>query len=125
MGHEGLTALFTDLDGTLLDSQGKISENNRRVVRAAVDENKHIVLCSGRSVRSMAQYEEFLGINASGHYSCAYNGSLVYTYGQDGKVILYKKLLDSELAQEIIATLKPITRAFSDMHILAYARVDE
>ncbi len=44
-----------DLDGTLLDKRGRISEANRRAVAAAVDAGVAVIPCTGRGWREAAE----------------------------------------------------------------------
>ena len=42
-----------DLDGTLLNSDRTLSEENRIAIKKAKEQGVHIVLCTGRPLRSM------------------------------------------------------------------------
>jgi len=42
-----------DLDGTLLDSYGDISDGNRQAMKIAQDKGVNVVLCSGRITASV------------------------------------------------------------------------
>ncbi|GJQ29419.1 MAG: Cof-type HAD-IIB family hydrolase [Phycisphaerae bacterium] len=48
MSRYGLLAL--DLDGTLLDSRGRVSPRNKAAVRAARDAGMRVVVCTGRGL---------------------------------------------------------------------------
>ena len=41
--------LALDLDGTLLNSYGQISEENKNAIKKALEQNVEVVLASGRS----------------------------------------------------------------------------
>ena len=42
-----------DLDGTLLDSYGKVSENNKNAIKSAINKGTKVVIASGRGVMSV------------------------------------------------------------------------
>jgi Cof subfamily protein (haloacid dehalogenase superfamily) len=110
--------LFTDIDGTLLNNQGEISEANKRAAREAIDAGKHIVLCSGRSWRSIAYYEKQLGLTETGQYGVAFNGGVVYAHiapESDERKILSETLLPKALGLRVIERLKE-----RDAEILIY-----
>lgn len=70
--------LFTDLDGTLLNDEKKISE---RVKNALLNFHKNghvLVLASGRPLSSILEVREYLGLQFPDSYIIAYNGSLTY-----------------------------------------------
>ena len=55
--------LFIDLDGTLLNSQRTISEENITAVKTAANNGLNIVLTSGRISTMITLYREILGLN--------------------------------------------------------------
>ena len=64
-----------DLDGTLLNSYGQISEKNRNSLQKAQQEGIEIVLASGRSTNSVKNLANDIGNNK---YIICGNGSLIY-----------------------------------------------
>ena len=59
--------LVTDLDGTLLNREAKLSERNKAAVRRAVEKGIPIVLCSGRfPAEGLADFWRELGLDVSG-----------------------------------------------------------
>ena len=68
-------AIATDLDGTLLGSDGKVSERTRRAVLAAEDAGFMVVIATGRPPRWIAPIVDQLGDR--GLVVCA-NGASVY-----------------------------------------------
>ena len=52
-----------DLDGTLLNSYGLISEKNREAIKKAQENGVKIVLASGRTTNSVKSLAEELGGN--------------------------------------------------------------
>lgn len=70
--------LATDLDGTLFDSRGKVSEGNRRAIRQAVEQGVKFVLCSGRApYEGVSALGEELGLNCLGNYYICCSGGLI------------------------------------------------
>lgn len=70
--------LATDLDGTLFDSRGKVSEGNRRAIRQAVEQGVKFVLCSGRApYEGVSALGEELGLNCPGNYYICCSGGLI------------------------------------------------
>ena len=64
-----------DLDGTLLDSEGKLSEINKTALESAVQKGIHIIIASGRPLASLpADVLEIKGIE----YAITSNGAAVY-----------------------------------------------
>ena len=56
--------LVTDLDGTLLNREAKLSERNKAAVRRAVEKGIPIVLCSGRfPAEGLADFGRELGLD--------------------------------------------------------------
>ncbi|ANW20146.1 HAD family hydrolase [Streptomyces clavuligerus] len=72
--------IVSDLDGTLLDSRGGISERTRAAVRAAHRAGHVFVLASARPVRDVRPIAEALGHRAIAVCS---NGAVSYDYARD------------------------------------------
>ena len=86
-----------DLDGTLLNSYGLISEKNRETIKKAQENGIKIVLASGRTTNSVKSLAEELGGN---EYIICGNGSLIYDLKKDE--IIYDKFIDKNKALQII-----------------------
>ena len=70
--------LATDLDGTLLNREGKVSPRTREAIRRAVEQGKFIILCSGRfPVEGLADIGKGLGLDFPGNYYIGGNGALL------------------------------------------------
>ena len=52
-----------DLDGTLLNSYGEISEENKKAVQKAIEKGIEVVLTSGRMCTSVKGIAEEVGAN--------------------------------------------------------------
>ena len=68
----------SDLDSTLITDTLLLPEKNAAAVARARSLGCHFVVCSGRSTRTIAQYEEQLGLMAEDCYGISFNGSTVY-----------------------------------------------
>jgi len=86
-----------DLDGTLLDSYGQISEKNRKALLKASENGAQIVIASGRSTNSVRNIANDLGIC---RYIICGNGSLIYDL--QNEEIIYDKFIEKEKALQII-----------------------
>ncbi len=85
-----------DLDGTLLNSRGEVSQKNREAIKKAMENGIEIVLCSGRvrsSVESIANDVE------ADNYIISGNGAELYD--EKGSSVLYQKFIDRERVLEI------------------------
>jgi len=121
-------ALFTDFDGTLYAGGGKVSDVNRKAIKAAKEAGKLVIICSGRSWKSLAHYEEMLGLDGSGNYGVAFNGGVVYVNTENteiGKEFLCRHTMDTSLAHDIIRHLKKLTPEFPGTDVLVYGDNDE
>ena len=64
-----------DLDGTLLNSFGEVSENTRKALLAAKAQGTEVVLSSGRPISSTESLALELGVD---NYLISGNGAAVY-----------------------------------------------
>ncbi|MDR2977243.1 MAG: Cof-type HAD-IIB family hydrolase [Streptococcaceae bacterium] len=92
--------LSLDLDGTLLNSQRRISDENINALMKAKSKGVKIVINTGRPLVSTLEYLSLLNLYGSNEYSITYNGGLVQK--NDG-TILSKKLLSYEEVEQIAA----------------------
>lgn len=86
-----------DLDGTLLNSYGEVSEENRKAIEQAKKEGIEIVLTSGRMSTSVLSIAEEIGAN---NYIIAGNGALIYDLKKNQ--ILYNQCISKEKVLRII-----------------------
>lgn len=70
--------LFTDLDGTLLNDEKQIPEENSIAVKQTLQNGNAVVLCTGRSYFSAKKFVDRLGLNREGCYAILYNGGMIY-----------------------------------------------
>lgn len=86
-----------DLDGTLLNSYGQVSEKNKIELNKAKQSGAEIVIASGRSTNSVKNIA--MDIGASNYIICG-NGSLIYDLQKDE--IIYDKFIDKKKVLQII-----------------------
>lgn len=86
-----------DLDGTLLNSYGEVSENTKDAIRKATANGVEVVLASGRPISSVEDLANDLHAN---HYLISGNGAIVYDMHK--KEIVYDKFLSKEQVLNIV-----------------------
>jgi len=89
--------IAVDLDGTLLNSYGEVSDRNREAIEKAMNNGIEVVLTSGRNFESVRSIS--LDINAS-KYIISGNGAVVYDIQEDKAV--YENYLDKEKVLKIV-----------------------
>lgn len=89
--------ITVDLDGTLLDSYGTISQKNKNAIQNAMNRGIEVVIASGRPISSAKSYANESGAN---NYIICGNGSVLYDIQNDK--ILYDKFIDRQKALQII-----------------------
>lgn len=88
-----------DLDGTLLNSYGQISEKNKLALNNAKEKGIQIVLASGRTTDSVKSIANEIGVQ---NYIICGNGSLIYDL--QNEEIIYDKFIEKKKALQIIDT---------------------
>lgn len=91
-----------DLDGTLLQPDGSISEEDRQALKEAAAKGVELVVSTGRPYAGVPKVVEDLGF----HYAITTNGAAVYTY--PGKELVYENCLDRETALAMISTMRDL-----------------
>ncbi|MCI8486156.1 MAG: Cof-type HAD-IIB family hydrolase [Clostridia bacterium] len=86
-----------DLDGTLLNSYGKISNKNKNAIKKAKENGTQVIIASGRHITSVKSFAKEI---SSENYSICGNGAILYDMKNDK--ILYNKFIDKEKILEII-----------------------
>lgn len=112
--------LFTDLDGTLLDNEKKISDYTWNVLKNWTDAGHKLVLCSGRDINSVGSVKEYLKLDDPGVYLIGYNGGQIYDC--EKKETLYKIMLSLEQVRHISETAKQLgihCHTYTDTHIVS------
>lgn len=78
--------LFLDLDGTLLNDEGIITEGNRTALDAALQRGHGVVIATGRPLSSALGKAASLGLDKPGCYIISFNGALIYDFGKQDQV---------------------------------------
>ena len=86
-----------DLDGTLLDSYGEVSENTKRILKETMKKGTKVIIASGRTVDSIKAIAEDI---SSDKYIIAGNGSIIYNLKE--KNVIYEKYIPKSKALNII-----------------------
>lgn len=83
--------LFTDLDGTLLNAESKISENTKIFLEKFISDGNRLILSSGRPLASVEEVLCDASLPIKGIYMICNNGTLIYDY-EHKTSILEKRL---------------------------------
>ena len=86
-----------DLDGTLLNSYGQISERNKQAIQKAVENGVEVVLTSGRGAMSVRSLAEEVGAN---NYMICGNGAMAYDLQKNE--MIYNNFLDKKKVLQLI-----------------------
>ena len=89
--------IAVDVDGTLLNSEGILTEETKKAVIACVEKGVIFSICSGRPIQGVEYLNEMLGLDLP---FITYNGAMV-VMGKSKK-ILYEQKLSSQNAKNII-----------------------
>jgi hypothetical protein len=99
--------IATDVDGTLLDADERVTPRTRAAVRAAVDAGTQFVLATGRPPRWIAPVVDALGFAPMA--VCA-NGAVVYDPSTD-RILSARTLSAEVLAQLAVVAMRVIPGA--------------
>lgn len=92
--------LFTDMDGTLLDSDKQVSPSLRKLLSRMIDAGNRLVLSSGRTQSSIEKAIHRIGLTFPGMFIISTNGNAVYDC--DAGRFLFEKTVPVDIAQGII-----------------------
>ena len=92
--------LFSDLDGTLLNNNGKLSDYTKKIIGVC---NIPLTLVSARSPQKMESILSELGV---GGIHIAFNGAMVFKKENNKFSILNKKILDREFARKLVLDIR-------------------
>lgn len=90
--------MAVDVDGTLLDSNDRISDRTKRAINRAIDKGLIFTISSGRPVQGVQPIISELGLKGDMPFIC-YNGAMV-VMGKSGE-ILYEQSLSAQNAKKI------------------------
>lgn len=106
--------IFLDLDGTLLNDQKQIPQENRDAINDALKAGHKVLVCTGRALSSAIRQIPLLGLDAPGCYAITYNGGLIYDIGE--KKTIYQKTLPFDQVRYVFDQAKQ----FGKIHIQTY-----
>ena len=89
--------IAVDLDGTLLNSYGAVTENTKNVIKKVEEQGVNVIIASGRPIDSIMTIANEIG---SDKYFIAGNGAIVYDMKKDE--IIYEKCLSKQKVLDII-----------------------
>ncbi|NPC91556.1 HAD family phosphatase [Bacillus sp. WMMC1349] len=73
--REQVKLVALDMDGTLLNAEHAISEENKQAIKEAEEKGVHVVLSTGRTLRTAREFAESLGLTS---YLITVNGSEIW-----------------------------------------------
>lgn len=94
--------LFTDMDGTLLNSNREISDKTYDAIIEMLSAGHKLVLASGRPLNSILDVKEKLQLPDKGVYVTAFNGALLYDC--EAHKILHEERVSLKAAQNLFDT---------------------
>ena len=95
-----------DMDGTLLNSKKKISDNTKTAIKRAEENGVKIVLASGRPIEGIQKYLKELELLKHDDYVLSYNGGVVRN--TKTKEIVSKAVLQGSDLKEIYKVSKKL-----------------
>lgn len=108
------TIIFTDLDGTLLNSDSVITEYTYNVLKKYTEQGNILVLSSGRSLKSVKKVKNDLNLNFKGMYICSSNGTQIYDNEKD--IVIFEERMNMEDVRKIFTLNRTM-----DIHIQTYS----
>ena len=85
-----------DLDGTMLNKYGEVTENTKQAIKEKIDSGVEVIIASGRPMDSIKAIAEEIG---SKNYFIAGNGALIFDIKEDKPI--YERYLEKEKVLEI------------------------
>lgn len=89
-----------DMDGTLLNSSGIISDRNMEAIKSAHEKGVNVTICTGRVFTSAAYYGHLIGVKVP---IIALNGA--YIKEKDKDKVVYKSILGKDNCRKILHVL--------------------
>ena len=94
--------LVSDMDGTLLNSKGKLSEENKKAIEYFVDNGGQFTLATGRMLPSIKRHIHKMKVTLP---VIMYNGTKVYDF--NGDEVIWEKFLEEE-RKEIVKVVNKV-----------------
>jgi len=86
-----------DLDGTLVDRNGKIADEDKEAVMRLAQSYVHVALCTGRILQTALPFIKELDLNTP---QIMFDGALIYV--MRGEIVVHDKPLPPEVVKEAI-----------------------
>ena len=113
--EKGKKVLFLDMDGTTLDDEKQISEENMEALKRVTEAGHEIVIATGRTESSAGHVRKYYGLDQIGcRYMIVYNGAAILDC-ETGEC-LYSRKLSMEYVKELIDAARR-----ADIYIHTYA----
>lgn len=90
---------LSDLDGTLLTTEKRISPRTMEVLNRFVEAGNTFAICTGRDINSARSVYEGLDLHLKGSYVVAYNGGQIYDV--DHQCTIHREGIAPEMIREI------------------------
>lgn len=90
-----------DMDDTLLNDEGKISEKNKEAIKRAGEAGVKVIIVSGRSYASTKRYIKELGLS---HFTASLNGAYIQDPTTDQ--VVHSFPIDAKIAHEMIKDIE-------------------
>lgn len=121
-----IKAIFSDLDGTLLNDAKEITPGNRAAIEAALAQGHKFIITTGRPLDSAIQQAEALGLTGEGCYLIAFNGATLYDMG--AQKTIFQQNVPLPLAEKVwleTARRGIHVQTYDDTHVLVEPRCDD
>lgn len=104
-----IKAIFSDLDGTFLDSDGEIPAKNLEMVQKIIKENPGTIVAftTGTGPQRAIKYAQACGIDQQAEqYMICYNGGAIIKLSKGEQQVIWRQSLSLEQGQYVIAIAK-------------------
>ena len=96
-----------DMDGTLLNDDKVIPEENVDAIIEMQEQGKTVAICTGRPASGALPFVKDLHLEKYGGYVLSYNGGRIYDVKNDK--VLYNKAFPKEYVQKVFDLVKGTT----------------
>lgn len=118
--------LFTDMDGTLLDSRKQISPALLALLQKLTDSGARLVLSTGRTLSSIQKVLDGTGLHAPEMLIIAANGNVICDWNR--RQYLVNKTVPLSMAREIVSLADGYglhIQAYTDTHAVCHKKSPE
>ena len=88
-----------DLDGTMLNSYGAVTEKTRNTIKKCIEKGTDVIIASGRPIDSIKTIAKEIG---SEKYFIAGNGAMIYDIQKDEVIYEKGKFYETSLFKAIV-----------------------